>query len=197
MRAILIHGYNANPEMNFHPWLANELRNRGWEVIAPQLPLSDEPNPLESIQALEEAVGRLDSKTVIIGHSLGGVLALRYLEAAEAESTPRAVILVGAPWHVNSPKIKSFFMTEFDFDVVMWKAQEFVVVHDEGDKAIPINHAEKYAKVLGADFIKTTGNDHFTGEQYPELLDIILKKSEPLPEMAPGMSLEDDYAEKV
>ena len=40
MRVILIHGFNANPTMNFHPWLAGALRDKGFEVCVPELPLS-------------------------------------------------------------------------------------------------------------------------------------------------------------
>lgn len=193
MRIVLVHGYNSSPEMNYNPWLAKELRDRGFEVIAPKLPMEGELEPIACIEALIKAVGRLDENTIIIGHSLGGVLALRYLEAAEAASTPRAVILVGAPWQAKSEKIRSMFLTDFDFDVLMWKAKEFVVVHDEQDALVPFDHAVKYQKMLGAEIVKTTGNDHFMNAEYPVLLETILKKSEPLPPIEPGMTLPDQY----
>lgn len=193
MRIVLLHGYNANPGMNFHPWLKTELEKLGHEVVQPTLLLSDEPNPIECIKQLEEEVGVVNPETIVLGHSLGGVVALRWLEAAEALGTPRSVILVGAPWRVRSPKIRSFFMTEFDFDTVMWKSQEFTVVHDKQDSAVPFDHAEKYTKVLGAELIATEGNGHYMDEKYPILLETIIKKTEPLPGIAPGKSLEDEY----
>lgn len=195
MRVVLIHGYNANPEMNFHPWLLKELKDRGVEVIAPKLPLEGEPSPLECVEALIQAVGQLDDQTVIVGHSLGGVVALRYLEAAEAASTPRAVILVGSPWLIKNEKIKSFFLSDFDYDVVMWKAKEFVIVHDKEDKLVPFDHAQKYAKMLGGELVATEGQDHFMEAEYPILLDVILRKLQPFPPIEPGMTLPDVYTE--
>lgn len=193
MRIILIHGYNSGPDQNFHPWLAKELRDRGFEVIAPQIPLEGEVDPLACIETLVKAVGQLDDETIILGHSLGAVLALRYLEAAEAMATPRAVILVGAPWMTKSEKTRNLFLSEFDYEVVMWKTKEFVVVHDREDKLVPFDHAEKYQKMLQAELVESTGNDHYMEAEYPILLQTVLKKSEPLPEIQPGASLPDEY----
>ena len=39
MIIILVHVFNASPDKNFHPWLANELRERGFEVVTQTLPL--------------------------------------------------------------------------------------------------------------------------------------------------------------
>lgn len=193
MRVILIHGYNSSPDENFHPWLADELRSRGFEVLIPRLPLVEEPNVLECIQAVVTAAGRLDDQTIILGHSLGGVLALRYLEVAEAVSTPRAVILVGVPWFIRNEKVKTFFLSEFDFEVVMWKAKEFAVIHSHDDQIVPFDHAQKYAKMLGAELIAADGDDHYIGQRYPILLETVLKKAEALPEITPGQFLADDF----
>lgn len=195
MRIVLIHGYNSGPDQNFHPWLAEQLRSRGFEVIAPKIPLEGEPEALACIEALVAAVGRLDEKTIILGHSLGGVMALRYLEAAEAASTPRAVILVGTPWQTKSEKTRNLFLSEFDYDVVAWKAKEFVVVHDKQDSMVPFDHAQKYQKMLNADLVETTGDDHFMDAQYPVLLETIIRKSEPLPPIEPGFTLPNRYAD--
>lgn len=193
MRIVLIHGYNSSPTENFHPWLARELKDRGFEVIAPKLPLEGEVESVACIESLVKAVGRLDEQTIILGHSLGGVLALRYLEAAEAATIPRACILVGSPWQTKSEKIRGLFLSEFDYDVVTWKAREFVIVHDKEDKLVPFDHAEKYARMLQAELIATSGNDHFMEKEYPILLETVVKKSQPRPPIQPGMSLRDAY----
>ncbi len=195
MRVVLIHGYNANPEMNFHPWLIQQLKDKGIEVIAPKIPLEGEPDVLLCIDALVQAVGRLDEKTIILGHSLGGVLALRYLEAAEAVSTPRAVMLIAAPWQTKSETIKNLFLSEFDYDVVAWKAKEFVIVHDKEDTMVPFDHALKYQKMLNAELIETTGNNHYMDAEYPILFETILRKSEPMPPIEPGLTLDNRYAD--
>jgi len=193
MRIILIHGFNANPEMNFHPWLRDELHQSGFEVLAPELPFSGEPDLAEWIKAMEEQVGRLESDDIILGHSLGGVMALRYLEAAEMTGTPKAVVLVAAPWNLKGNALQSFFTHELDADVLMWKANEFVIVHSKDDDKVPFDHAEKYAKMLKGKLLAREGEDHYMGEKYPVLLELIKKLAAKEYEINPGEGLPDDF----
>ena len=199
MRIILVHGFNANPAMNFHPWLADELRNRGFEVLTPALSLKsgEELDPLKIIEELKVQVGFLKKDDILLGHSLGGVVVLRYLEAAEMTETPRAVILVASPWKVARPELRHFFLDELDTDVVMWKAREFVVIHSSDDKLVPIEHGKKLAEVLKARFIQTEGDDHFMAEQYPILLQTIEDLASRPHEFDPGNGLLDAYKQKT
>ena len=198
MRVILVHGFNADPTMNFHQWLANELRDRGFEVLTPTLSLKsgDELDPLKIIEELKTQVGFLKKDDILLGHSLGGVVVLRYLEAAEMTETPRAVILVASPWKVARPDLRHFFLDELDTDVVMWKAREFVVIHSTDDKLVPIEHGKKLAEVLKARFIQTNSDDHFMAEQYSILLQTIEDIATHPHEYEPGNGLSNVYEEK-
>ncbi len=193
MRVILIHGYKANPEMNFHPWLRDELHAAGFEVLAPALPFSGEPDLAVWLKAMEEQVGRLEPDDIILGHSLGGVMALRYLEAAEMTGTPRAVILVAAPWNLKRNAMQSFFTHELDADVLMWKANDFIIVHSTDDELIPFEHAQKYRDMLRGKLIEREGEDHFMGEKYPVLLAIIKRIAGKDYAINPGEGLADDF----
>ena len=148
MKIVLIHGYKSSPQGNFFPWLKDELRKKGHDVVVPELPHPDEPDAEEWTKVLVDEVGPIDNETIILGHSLGGALALRFLEAAEAYSTPKGVVLVSTPWRIGHELFHGFFMTELDFDVLAWKASFFTVVHSKDDDKIPFNHAQKYADVL-------------------------------------------------
>jgi hypothetical protein len=55
MRVILVHGFNASPEMNFHPSLAQALREKGFEVVTPRLTLKlNEEGELKLPEIVEE-----------------------------------------------------------------------------------------------------------------------------------------------
>lgn len=197
MRIILIPGYKATPSSNFFPWLNDELRRRGHDVLVADLPNPEAPDRDEWNKALLEQVGAVDNETVILGHSLGGAAALRFLEAAEAFSTPHALVLVATPWMINHEMFRGFFMTELDYDVLMWKASKVYVVHAKDDASIPFDHAEKYARVLHGELIAAETGGHFIGEQYPLLLETVLKAiGEPVI-YAPGQTLADEYADIV
>lgn len=196
MRVILIHGFNASPDMNFHPWLAAELRTRGFEVLTPRLnlKLGEDIGLPEVLEELRAQVGPLDGDDILLGHSLGGLMMLQYLEAAEMDAPPRAAILVAAPWHVGNPALRHLFIADFDAEVLMWKAREFFVIHSKDDKLVPADHGRKWAGVLKAKFIETEGDGHYMDAQYPILLRTIEDIAARPHEFAPGKSLKDVFA---
>lgn len=196
MRAILIHGFNASPDMNFHPWLAAELRARGFEVLAPRLNLKSGedirlPDVLEELRA---QVGPLSGDDILLGHSLGGLMMLQYLEAAEMDAPPRAAILVASPWHVGNPALRHLFIADFDAEVLMWKAREFVVIHSKDDQLVPVDHGRKWADVLKARCTETAGDGHFMDARYPILLETITEIGARPHVFEPGKSLKDEFA---
>ncbi len=193
MRFIFVHGYKASPESNFWPWLYDELRKQGHEIVNPQLPNPENPDPIEWVQTLLDASGALSQDDIIIGHSLGAPTALKFLEAAEAVSTPKGVLLISPVWHINNEKFTGHFLNELDFDVLMWRAKLFGVLHDRKDDVIPFDHGEKYAKVLHAKIYSTEGNGHFKDAEYPIMLDIVREMMEKDIPYEPGMSLENQY----
>lgn len=195
MRIILIHGFNASPEMNFHPWLAGALRDKGFEVVTPTLNLKtgEELKLPEIVADMRRQVGRLSGDDILLGHSLGGLLMLQYLEAAEMDGPPRAAVLVASPWIVGNPALRQLFIVDFDADVLMWKAREFVIVHSKDDKLVPVDHGRKWAGVLRGRFVETDGCGHFMDAEYPILLQTLEDIAAHPHEYAPGQSLQNDF----
>lgn len=195
MRIVFIHGFKASSKTNFFPWLKEELMRKGHEVVALDLPNPEAPAPEEWTKALLEGVGPVDDQTIIVAHSLGAAESLRFLEAAEARSTIKGLLMIAPPWMINNDMFRGFFMSELDFDVLMWKAKRFSIIHSRDDKVIPFDHAEKYAKVLHARLVeRNEGEGHFQGERYPIILEEIERIANEEIVYAPGQTLDDDYA---
>lgn len=195
MRIVCIPGYKATPASGFFPWLHDELRRRGHDVLVANLPNPEAPERDEWNKALLDQVGAVDDETIILGHSLGGAAALRFLEAAEAFSTPHALVLISTPWMIGSEQFRGFFMSELDYEVLMWKASKIAVIHAKDDPTIPFDHAEKYAKVLHARLISSETGGHFQGTEYPVILDTVLALIDEPVIYAPGQTLNDEYAD--
>jgi len=199
MRIILVHGFNASPQMNFHPWLASELRERGFEVVTPTLPLaaSEELNLPNIVEEMKRQVGYLKSDDILLGHSLGAFIVLQYLEAVEMTETPRAVIMVAAPLKVSRPELSRLFLADLDADVLMWKSREFVVVHAKDDTMVPFEHGQKLAQMFKARLVETNDGGHFMGEQYPVLVETVEDIAKQPFEFTPGQNLIDDFAHSL
>lgn len=195
MRVILVHGYKGSPTTGFFPWLERELRSRGFDVVVPALPDPENPDRDVWTETLVDACAPLTENDIIVGHSLGGAAALQMLEACEARSTPHVAILVSTPWMIKDERFRGFFMSELDFEVLMWRASRFVVVHAENDPIIPFEHAKRYTNALHASLVTPPTGEHFQGTEYPVLLDTIVKAAEEPMVYAPGMSLSDDFTD--
>ncbi len=193
MRILLVHGYKASPTTGFFPWLERELRARGFDVLVPVLPNPEEPDRDAWTEALVDVAAPLTEQTIIVGHSLGGAAALRMLEAAEARSTPHAMVLISTPWMIKDERFRGFFYSEFDFEVLMWRAAKFVVIHAQNDTIIPVDHGKRYAAVLHAKLVTPETGEHFQGIEYPIILEEILEIAEEPVVYAPGKTLDDVY----
>lgn len=195
MRIIGVHGYKASSQHNFWPWLKDELKKAGHDIIIPDLPNPSEPDPDEWLETLLNKIGTLYADDIIIGHSLGAPTALKFLEAAEARQTPHAVMLISPSWRIKAEKFRGFFLSELDYEVLMWKAKLFTILHDQGDNVIPLSHGQRFSKLLQANLVITENNGHFDGEKYEVILDTLNKLISTEVPYAPGESLDDEFSE--
>ena len=80
-RVFIIHGWEGNANSkDWIPWLSRKLKSRGFKVNAPNMPNTNEPKIRSWVRYLEKRVGKPDSETYFVGHSLGCQAILRYLE---------------------------------------------------------------------------------------------------------------------
>src|SRR3990167_8143716 len=72
-RFLLLHGRESTSAGEYQPWLKAELEKRGYEVEVVDLPNPNEPNDKEQANYVEKHC-TLDGRTVIVGHSFGGIV---------------------------------------------------------------------------------------------------------------------------
>ena len=176
-RFVLLHGRQGSPQDIFFPWLAQKLLDRGYKVEIPELPNPDKPNDLEQAEHVRKHC-RLDAQTVILGHSFGGVVALRLLErGAKAHSVVLAATPISGRFNDNTkrPTVTEAVKRGFDFEKVRKSADRFIVLMDETDSIIPASDGEKLAQALGAEYRFIPGKSpHFTGSQEPGIYEAVL-----------------------
>ena len=77
--ALVLHAWYNKPENHWYPWLKKELGKKGYHVDLPELPTMNTNLP-DLAQQLKTAEKFITKDTVVIGHSLGSLLAMRLAE---------------------------------------------------------------------------------------------------------------------
>ncbi|HUX35733.1 MAG TPA: alpha/beta fold hydrolase [Candidatus Paceibacterota bacterium] len=169
---LILHGYTGSPRENKYPWIRKELEKRGYKVSIPELPNTNNPNEKEQVDYVLKNC-KLDKNTVLFGHSLGAVVALKVLQKA---NKPIAKLVLGAA--AIDPKFSKErrpywdnFNWDFNFKKINSLVSDKVVISDinEPHRAAYMRYlTEKLsAKLIEEKSVKK----HFTGPTEPAILD--------------------------
>jgi leucyl-tRNA synthetase len=178
---ILLHGKHGGPVEKFFPWLKKQLEDKGCKVQVPQMPNTEEPNDDEQTEYVINNC-KFDEKTVIVGHSFGGVVALRLLEKGIRVNK---IILAATPFTSKfldgktRNSVAKALAKGFDFSLIKKNAKSFVGLYDENDDIVSPEEGKQYAKLLGGAYLKVKANSpHFGSELEPTIKNTILPNIE-------------------
>ena len=164
-RVIIVHGYKGMPETNWKPWLKDKLDANGFAVEVPEMPNTEHPIASEWIMKLAEIVGLPNEDLYLIGHSLGCITILRYLETLEEDQKIGGAILVAGFGEkfkrYNAGSHDTFFDHELDWQLIRKHGNLFTAIHSEDDPRIGVDQLDLFAKELGAKRVAAKGMGHF------------------------------------
>ena len=170
----ILHGLEGFPEENWFPWLKSKLEAKGEIVIVPEFPNSSHPQLSEWMETLKQEVAE-HGEGIMTGHSLGGVLAMRYLQQG---GFPYKIILVATPYAQLSdiPQISNFLERPphfKDIDKETLQRVDFQVIHSDDDPYVPAHHAKAWGELLGVEPILLHGKRHINSQEFPEILEYL------------------------
>jgi leucyl-tRNA synthetase len=173
---VLLHGYKGSPDTNFFPWLKKELESRGYGVSVPKLPDTNNPKIMEQVEYVLENC-KFNENTVLLGHSLGSVVALKVLESLK-KPIKKLVLAAGLvdPNSKDKTYINSFDW-KFDFNKIKNNVKEILILKDINDKEIRKDSADKIKNAIGGEIVAFEAeNQHICGDREPVVLDNCLEK---------------------
>ncbi|OGY27082.1 MAG: hypothetical protein A2Z42_01770 [Candidatus Woykebacteria bacterium RBG_19FT_COMBO_43_10] len=176
-RLVIVHGWEGNPEEGWFPWLKTEMEKRGWEGSVPAMPNSAEPKQARWLSYLQTVVGKVDKNTFMVGHSLGCIIILRFLERLpEKQFLGGAILVAGFDNPLKYKELRNFFQETIAWDRIKKGCDKFVSIHSEDDPEVPIENSDNFRKNLGAKTIKVNGFRHFSGGDGVTSLPIVLQE---------------------
>ena len=140
---VILHGYTEHNDTQFFLWLKNQLEYLGYRVQLPELPDTDAPLERKQVEYVMENIS-FDENTILIGHSLGGAIALKVLE-----KLPSGIFGLGlvAPGGLEG----QFWTDDFEFDRRTGERKQYLTGFDFKYDFTQITPKIKKCAILGAD----------------------------------------------
>ena len=170
-RVYIIHGWEGNPDSNWFPWLKQKLEEKNFSVEALTMPDTMHPTLDGWLTHLQETIKDVDAHTFLVGHSLGVIAILRFLEALQQnEKIGGAVLVAGFSEPIAYDELGSFFSKPLDYEKVKNSANAFVAIHSSNDPYVPLKNGEILRDKLGANLIVIENAGHLNaGGGFTEL----------------------------
>ncbi len=174
---VIIHGLGGSGLNHWQTWLANTLKQRNFNVFYPVFSKLNHPNLdvwLKELKFTLDAVPK-HHKTIIITHSLGGLLWQHYA-AAENRQIADQVILVAPPSPtVVIPAAKSFYPVPLSSKNLARVSEKTLLVTSTNDPFCSIEDANHYLR-LDVPAISFPNMGHINAESghenWPWILDL-------------------------
>lgn len=180
-RVFIIHGYKGSSERGWKRWLADKLTTKGYDVYAPAMPVPHKPQKDDWVSVIRDLVGDPRTDDILVGHSLGTIAILRYLETVKNASVGKTVLVssFGEAFKDDDlDDILTFVETPMDWPAVRAASKDFVIIHSDDDDVVPLPCGLDVARHLGVELKLMHGYGHFSyGDnvlELPEVLDTIL-----------------------
>lgn len=176
-RAFLIHGWESYPSEGWLPWLKKELEKKGFETIAPAMPDTKHPKMIAWLKHLKKIVGTPDRNYYFVGHSLGCVTILRYLETLKkGQRIGGAVLIAGFTSNLGYDDLGKFFTKPINWKKIETHCRKFVAVHSDNDPYVSLHYGSFFKKKLGAKLVVKHNMKHFSGDDGITKLPVVLKE---------------------
>jgi uncharacterized protein len=184
-RVFIVHGFQGDPLSGWKSWLKKELEDEGFKVTSLSMPNPDHPKMSEWVEFLDQAIKSPDENTYLVGHSLGCITILRYLEKLPASIRLGGVVLLAGfaqkLGKEDFTKLDHFVEDPLDWDKIKSHSLNFLAIHSDNDPHVPLENGHLFEKELGAKLIIEPGKGHFSSSegttQIPILLEELLRTS--------------------
>jgi uncharacterized protein len=119
-----------------------------YDVRCPKMPDEDRPMYEAWKERIAKELDALEGEVILVGHSLGGSILLKYLTEEEVEKLVAGLFLVATPyWGVEDWEVGEYALRE-DFASKIPKEMTVFLYHSSDDGVVPFTHAALYAQKL-------------------------------------------------
>ena len=180
-KIVIVHGWGNNSGDNWFPYLKSRFKGSNIDVFIPDMPNTEHPTEEAWVAHLKNVIPNPNEDTIFVGHSLGGITILRYIEGL-SESTKVGGILLVASFAqlIGYDELATFFEKPVDFDGIKKKISGgIVLVNSDNDTYVSNDVANLLRSNLRGEFHSIHNGGHLTTKdgysQFPMLVEILEK----------------------
>ena len=139
---------NHQGSSDFLDRLINEL-GPNYEVAHPIMPNPEDPDYEPWKKQLDKDLTSLDGDVILVGHSLGGAVLLKYLTEKKINANVKAMFLCATPfWGADADWQYEPFTLPDNFVDLLPKIPSFFLYHSKQDPYVPFAHFKLYESTL-------------------------------------------------
>ncbi|GAB2609590.1 alpha/beta fold hydrolase [Kocuria himachalensis] len=152
--------------------LARHLGN-DFSIDFPRSPEND-PEDWPWLQAIAEAIARASAPVVLVGHSVGGYLLLKFLAMQHVTTSIAAICIIAPPFPGGDPAwtFDGFDLPD-DVGRLLPADARVLLYASEDDKTVPFAHRDLYAARIPRAITRTTSGGHQLGNDLQVVADDI------------------------
>jgi predicted alpha/beta hydrolase family esterase len=145
-----------------------------YEVIYPKMPKEDQPEYKAWKTEIAKELNALNGKVILVGHSLGGSVLLKYLSEENIKTSIAGVFLIATPYWGTKDWQADQFILDKDFASRLGNVPCMFLYHSRDDDWVPFTHLGLYAKKLrGATIREFSGRGHQFNNNLAEVVEDI------------------------
>lgn len=145
-----------------------------FEVRYPEMPDGAAPEYGAWRDHISRELSALDGGVILVGHSLGGSILVKYLSEERADEPVAGVFLIATPyWGTADWEVGEFELRE-DFAAALPEAMPIFIYHSRDDEVVPFAHLALYAGRLPRAAVREfDGRGHQFGDDLAEVAEDI------------------------
>jgi uncharacterized protein len=171
-QVLFIHGggqgaYEADKELAAN--LRDEL-GAAYDVSCPEMPDEESPEYEAWKEEIEQELAALDGEVILVGHSLGALILMKYVSEEGVEKPVAGLFLVATPyvgtggWEFEEDALREDFAAEIHLRIPVF------LYHSHDDEVVPFAHLALYeAKLPQATIQELEGRGHQSDNDLSEV----------------------------
>ena len=142
-----------------------------YNIISPNMPAPTKPSYERWKQELDKQFSKINSVPILIGHSLGGSVLLKYLSEQRHEIQIAGLFIIAAPyWGSEDWKVEEFILRD-NYAKYLPAETKLYLYQSCDDEAVSIDHLRFYSTAIPNSIVrKLDGGGHTFKDGLTELV---------------------------